>query len=144
MEQENYLINIDNCIADRTLPAVIRNLFVDIRDKGYISVGDFFKDLNDGDLYILRDISEVIVQLEGSDAQTKEQDDAYSNIMMLGLGLTVGEGLEIDPNSIDVTMKVTMSLIALECLSRTGHIDVYRENWSMDPDTPGIIAKAKK
>lgn len=144
MEQEHYILNIENCIADRTRPAVIRTLFMDIRERGYVTVGEFFKNINDADLDTLRDISETIMDLEGGEPQTLQEQDAYSNIVLLSCALLVAEGSEVDPAIFSTAVKVTMSFIALEALARMNMIDVYRENWSMDPESSAILAQAKK
>lgn len=142
--EEQYIINIENCIADYSRPAVIRNLFVDIRDRGYVTVGDFFERMNDSDLDVLRVISETVADLDGDEPSNEQEEDAFSDLVMLSLGLTIAEGITIDPDQLNTNMRVTMSFIALEYLARANEINVYHENWSMDPDHSGIIADMKK
>lgn len=141
MEQEHYTLNIENCIADRTRPAVIRNLFIDLRERGYVTVGEYFETMADADLNSLRDIAEIVAS--NDEPQTAEEEDAFSNIVLLSCGLIIAEGNEVDPAEFSMAVRMTMTFISLESLARMGAIDVYRENWCMDPDHKGIIAKAK-
>lgn len=144
MDDEYMTLNIDKCIADRSRPAVIRSLFVDIRDRCYVTPGEFFGGISDMDLEVLRVYSEQIARLDGHAPSTDEHHTAYENLGLLSMGLLVGDGLEITEDTSVHALKTTVLLISLEHLARLGMIDVYRDNWSMDPTDVRPIAKGKK
>ena len=141
--EDGFILNIDNGIADKRRPAVIRNLFIDIRDRSYVTPGEFFREMSDRDLDVLREYSEMIGSLEGADPNTKEHDEACENMSLLGLALCVGDGIELTDDTAVNAIQTAVLFTSLEHLARLGVIDVYRDNWSMDPMDNAMIAKAK-
>jgi hypothetical protein len=135
-----FTINIENCINDKSQPMVIRQLFVDLRKYGYISTGDFFKEMHDGDLDILRNMSSLI---EENDETDPEFHRAVESVMMLGVGLCFGEGMVLNEEQATTAIAATTTFIALEYLARSNLITVIRENWSMDPTINKEIARLK-
>jgi hypothetical protein len=137
-DDECFVFNLDNCIKDKTQPTVIRELFTQIQKYGYISVGDFFSEMHDSDLRILRD---MVVLLEEEQGETPNSLTAVESLTLLGMGLTFGEGMVINEEVAAQGLSTVTIFISLEFLARSSMIQAMRENWSMDPTVSKQIAK---
>lgn len=146
MEAENtpndyYTLNIERCIADKQIPAVIRQLFVELRDHGYAHVGKFYGDLSDIDLDTLTMLSE---QTHPESVVTEEEASrAYEYMGLLGMALLVGEGHELSEENCENGLKLAIAYTAIEGLYRQGLVEVMRENWSMIGDDKLPLVKLK-
>ncbi len=137
-DEDCFVFNLDNCINDKTQPMVIRQLFSDIQKYGYVSVGDYFRDMHDSDLATLRD---MVMLLEKDKGETPASMTAIESLTLLGMGLTFAEGMVINEEVAKQAMQTITLFISLEHLARVKMIEVIRENWSMDPDVSKPIAK---
>ncbi len=145
MENENtpeyFTLNIERCIADKQVPAVIRQLFIELRDHGYVHVGKFYGELSDIDLDTLTTLAEqthpeaVVTQ--------EEQDRAYEHMALLGMALLVGEGQELNEETCENSLKLVIAYTAIEGLFRAGLVEVIRDNWSMVGDEKLPLVKLK-
>ena len=138
MAEQMYIVNIDQCIADKSLPAIVRQLFTDIRAKGYLTAGDFYRDMSQPDLDILRDYVEATA--EESERTQEERDKAMEIVTLLALGLTVGEGLSVTEESVMDATRTVILYTSLEQLSRFNMCEVFRENWTMDIHSDAPVA----
>lgn len=142
MEKELFTLNVDRCIADKSIPAVIRNLFVELRDKGYVHVGNFFKDLTDVDLSTLRDLAES-THPEAEGLTDDQVQSAYEHMALLGMALMVGEGCDLSPDNCELGMKLAITYTTVESLFRKDLVEVIHENWTMDGDGSLPVVKRK-
>lgn len=141
-DNDYFVVNIDKCIADKELPAVIRQIFTELKERDYISPGDFFKNLNETDLESLRILAEYTNP--AADEYTEEQiDRGYEAMMMLGIGLSLGEGLELSESHCEKAMKGAIIYTSIEAMARKDIVEVYRENWSMSLDEDKPVVKRK-
>ena len=141
-DDDYFVVNIDKCISDKELPAVIRQIFVELKENGYLSVGDFFKGLNSTDLETLRVLAEYTNP--AADEYTEDEvNQGYEAMMMLGIGLSLGEGLELSESHCEKAMKGAIIYTTIEALARKDIVDVFRENWSMSLDEDKPIVQRK-
>lgn len=113
-----------NIIKAKDLMPVTRALALDLSNTGYISVGDFLRDMNDNDLKNLLDISE-----------NKEREE-YSQILLISEMLATGEGLSPSDNAEEFASRMSqlVMLLAIESLHRKGLVKIYRGNMSFGAD----------
>lgn len=142
MEKELFTLNVDRCIADKSIPAVIRNLFVELRDKGYVHVGNFFKDLTDIDLETLKELAES-THPEATNVTDEQVENAYEHMALLGMALMVGEGCELSIDNCELGLKLAITYTTVEGLFRRNLVEVIHENWSMDGDGTLPVVKRK-
>ena len=140
-DNETFTLNIGRCIADKTIPAVIRGLFMELRDHGYTNTGKFFQEMSDIDLDTLNYLAEQTHP--ESDSTEEESNRAYEVLALFGMALTVGEGRELTMENAEDSLKIAISYIAIESLSRRGLVEAFHENWTMDRDDTSPIVKAK-
>lgn len=138
---EQFTLNIDKCIADKSMPAVIRETFVHLRDHGYINVGKFFKEMSDLDL----DTLQILAEYTHPDAEATEEQtmQGYEYMTLLGMAMLVGEGHELTEEACENSLRVMISYVAIEGLARKNLVEAFHENWSMDMDDTKPIVKAK-
>ena len=113
-----------NIIKAKDLMPVTRALALDLSNTGYISVGDFLRDMNDNDLENLLNISE-----------NKEREE-YSQILLISEMLATGEGLSPSDNAEEFASRMSqlVMLLAIESLHRKGLVKIYRGNMSFGAD----------
>lgn len=123
-DSEKFTLVYENIIKAKDLMPITRALALDLSNAGYISVGDFLRDMNDNDLVNLLDISE------------DEEREEYSQILLISEMLATGEGLSPSDNSEEFANRMTqlIMLLAVESLHRKGLVKVYRENMSFGSD----------
>jgi hypothetical protein len=123
-DSEKFTLVYENIIKAKDLMPITRALALDLSNAGYISVGDFLRDMNDNDLVNLLDISE------------NEERDEYSQILLISEMLATGEGLSPSDNSEEFANRMSqlIMLLAVESLHRKGLVKVYRENMSFGAD----------
>lgn len=123
-DSEKFTLVYENIIKAKDLMPITRALALDLSNAGYISVGDFLRDMNDNDLVNLLDISE------------DEEREEYSQILLISEMLATGEGLSPSDNSEEFANRMTqlIMLLAIESLHRKGLVKVYRENMSFGSD----------
>ena len=122
---------------------MIRQIFVELKERGYLSVGDFFKGLNSTDLDSLRTLAEY-TNPEATEYSEEEVNRGYEAMLMLGIGLSLGEGLELSESHCDKSMRGAIIYTTIEALAREGLVEAYRENWSMSLDDDKPIVKRKE
>jgi len=138
---EQFTLNIEKCIADKSMPAVIRETFVHLRDHGYINVGKFFKEMSDLDLDTLQMLAEFThPDVDATEEQTQQ---GYEYMTLLGLAMLVGEGHELTEQACENSLRVMISYVTIETLARKNLVEAFHENWSMDMDDTKPIVKAK-
>ena len=132
-DSEKFTLVYENIIKAKDLMPITRALALDLSNTGYISVGDFLRDMNDNDLVNLLAISE------------DEERDEYSQILLISEMLATGEGLSTSDNSEEFANRMTqlVMFLAIESLHRKGLVKVYRENMSFGEDMANKIIVEK-
>lgn len=139
-DDDTFTFNISQCIADKSIPSVIRSLFIELRDHSYINTGKFFAELNAIDLDTLSYLAENTHP--DADVSEEESDQAYEYMTLLGMALLVGEGQELTMESSEIGLRLAITFTTIESLYRQGLVDVFHENWTMDQHcNKPIVAK---
>lgn len=121
-------------IVESDMLAVTRLLAANILKNPYMRVGDFIKNLADGDLEALRDI------VEGDSDHPR-----FEELLVISEMLAKAEGLSTDTLD-DMTKRTNMlcAMLTLESLFRKGLIELYHDNMSFgDEEGDKMIAKLK-
>lgn len=120
---ETFTPNISRCIADKSIPAVIRGLFTGLRDNSYINTGKFFAELSDIDLDTLSYLAESTHP--EADVTEEESDQACAYMTLLGMALLVGEGQELTLESSGNGLRLAIAYTSAESL--------FRQRWPRVP-----------
>lgn len=137
MEKEYLVLNIDNIIKQKDIPNVIKGAALDLKYHTYLSIGDFLKKISDEDLEILSDYCDNIFE-------NKYHPEEVSNIALLATILLTGEGLEANEETVAEAIDATIMFITLEGLARKDLVEVYRENFTLDPIYKELIVAKRK
>jgi hypothetical protein len=105
---------------------------MNIQDTGYVNTGEFFGQMSDADLNMLIGVVECMQE----DYEGSEEDKEQAGLIMclLGIALTLGEGVDITEYTADKSMQAATMLTLLESLYRKGFVEVERKNWSVIED----------
>lgn len=124
-----YVIEFDNVIGDEKLPSYVRELATTIKVKGYCTVGDFFKSLYQYDI-------EELIQFSN---KANNEDDHYSNYVLLLLTMLLNSGEGSSPESLeenlDIKFMMLNALINCVSLEHKGLAECIYENFSLQSDT---------
>jgi len=130
----NVAVNYAKVAAATEFPAIIRMTALMIQQNSYMTLGDFFKGLNDDDVRTLQEMVE-----------TAETDsNSIMHLVLLSEMLSRAEGS--GPETINDATKNLNSLCAfITCasLARKGLVRVFYENFSFgaDMDSANIVQK---
>ena len=130
---QTFYVNYDKIASEKTLLSVTRLLAVEMTKNPYIVVGDFLKQLSNGDLDTLLEIIDV-----GEDHQN------FSDLMLISEMLATGEGLE--RGTVDVMhQRINQFLVFVSCeaLDRKGLVKVHHKNMSFGEDMANAIVVEK-
>lgn len=142
--KDTFTLNIDRCIADKSNPAVIRELFKQLRDDGYINVGKYFAELSDLDLDMLTEIADHTHPSAVNESTPEQIEQSIETMALIGMALTVGEGGVLTESACEQGLKLAITFIAIESLYRRGIVNVFRENWSMIEEGNKPIVEMRK
>lgn len=142
--EDTFTLNIDRCIADKSNPAVIRELFKQLRDDGYINVGKYFAELSDLDLDMLTEIADHTHPSAVNESTPEQIEQSIETMALIGMALTVGEGGVLTESACEQGLKLAITFIAIESLYRRGIVNVFRENWSMIEEGNKPIVEMRK
>lgn len=137
-----FTVDFNRVIDNSQYSSLVKFLAMTVQRQGYVSVGDFFKNISDSDLVYL---VECIEAFEEMDELEYMGSDMVEEMMLMTLMLSQGEGGEEDSIE-DMQRKIhTFCLLAvITSLYRRGLIDVNFENFSLQEDANDkIIAKRK-
>lgn len=130
---QSFTVNYQSIINEKSLLSITRMLAVQMTKNPYITVGDFLRDLSNGDIESLVDIIE-----EG------EEHENFSDLMLIAEMLATGEGLEAA--NIDIACeRVNQFLVLITCesLARKGLVEVIHKNMSFGEDMKDAIIVKK-
>ena len=128
---ENYTINYQQIVNSREQLAVTRMLAQHLINNPYYTIGEFLKNLSDGDLQTLQDVAESAMQ-----ADEEVTDDRLGDVILISQMLAEAEGCAfgMDMDSVMVRSNQMATFITLESLYRKGLIKLHRENLSFGDD----------
>ena len=141
---DTFTLNIDRCISDKSNPAVIRELFKQLRDDGYINVGKYFAELSDIDLQLLVDLAEHTHVDASNESDESDISRGVETLALLGMALTVGEGGPLTESACEQGVRLAIAFVSIESLYRKGLVNVFRENWSMIEEGNKPIVELRK
>ena len=123
-ETKPFVVNYKHIVASSELLNITRTLASTFIDNPYISVGTFFKNIDQDDLETLINVVE-----EGPD------NPNFGELMLIAEMLAVGEGLD-NGNVEIIENRVNQFLVLLACesLYRKGLVKVYHQNMSFGED----------
>jgi hypothetical protein len=130
----SFIINLQKVSTHKPFTKITRTLALDLMDSPYISVGDFFKGLNDFDLMELSALCE------------RDDDDAISELLLLAEILSRAEGITSEsPEEMGKKVGVLRLITAGVSLARKGLVEAYYQNMSFDINSGSkeIVFKAK-
>ena len=131
--EQTFVVSYDRIVNEKSLLGMTRLLASQMISNPYVTVGEFLKDISDGDLESLNDIIDV-----------GEHHTNYGDLILLSEMLAAGEGLE--PGNLDIaTTRVNQFLIFISCesLARKGMIKVHHKNMSFGEDMANAIVAEK-
>ena len=152
MSSTPRIVNFKLIATSKDFPSIVNALAYKVMAESYIKLGDWFKDMSDGDLDILHDC--VNRSSEPGELPPKDMDPAkmpepfYSNyvLMILTMMLMVAEGSnesefsEDNMDNVASGLSLLMMYIAMEKLAREGLIEVRYENYTFDRASKETIA----
>lgn len=130
---QKFTVNYAMIVKEKSLLSITRFLATEMMKNPYVTVGDFLKDISEGDLETLNEIVEA-----------GENHPNFSDLLLIAEMLATGEGLEA--GTLDITyerINQFLVLIACECLSRKGLVKVYHNNMSFGEDMKNAIVVEK-
>ena len=130
---QSFTVNYQSIINEKSLLSITRMLAVQMTKNPYITVGDFLRDLSNGDIESLVDIIE-----EG------EEHENFSDLMLIAEMLATGEGLEAA--NLDLACeRVNQFLVLITCesLARKGLVEVLHKNMSFGEDMKDAVVVKK-
>ena len=125
-----YSVNFENVVNNKQYTSATRLLCYEIMNKGYVSIGDFFKNMSQDDLDKYLEITE------------DSNSDEFEEVVLLTGILATAEGVHVDMNpesdkaAEELTAKCNqlIMLFNLESLARKGMVKLYYENISFGED----------
>ena len=132
---DEYTVNIDALIERKDTLSCIKELFRAVQKSGYITPKRYFESISDTDLHTL---SALVEQMSSDEASDHEQFEAQEHIMLMTIGFLVGEGTEINEETVTVGSSLVVLMVTLESLARKNLVRVFRENWALSAD-PELI-----
>jgi hypothetical protein len=133
IKDEKFNVNYANIVKEKSLLSITRMLANDMSKNPYMIIGDFFKNITDGDLDTL---SRII--------DKGEQHTHFEDIMLISMMLAAAEGCEATKLDEYANHFNQFSMfVACESLYRKGMVKLYRENMSFGEDLKNAIIVEK-
>lgn len=133
-EEDPFIIDLQKVSKFKPLTRITRTLAIDLMENPYLTVGDFFKGLNDMEVDELSQLCE------------REDDQAVMELLLLSEMLSRAEGVTSEtPEEIGEKLGALRLMAAGVNLARKGLVNAYYNNMTFDSKTYGdkIIFKAK-
>lgn len=126
-------INYDIITKDKTMPAFMRILAMDLIENPYLSVGSFLQSMPDSDL------KEIMNTIE------EDEDKALEYLVLLTEILCQAEGIiSEDLSQLTERTNTMITYIVIESLKRKGLVNVFYNNMSFGDDYGDKIIVEKK
>jgi hypothetical protein len=123
-DNQNYHVNFKHVANEKSLLAITRLLAMNLTKNPYMTIGDFIKNLSDGDL------EEFVTIIDDGEHHTHFED-----LMLISMMLSAAEGS--DGKSLDTctqNLNALTTFIICESLYRKGFVKIYHDNMSFGED----------
>lgn len=123
-DKETYTLNYSKIVSEKGLLSMTRLLASDLSVNPYLTIGDFLKNLSDGD------VEQLIKIIDDG-----EKHKNFEDLMLISGMLSAAEGQAAE--TIEDYQKCTnmlMTFVVCESLFRKGLIKLHRENMSFGDD----------
>lgn len=123
-ESKGFHLDYPNIVKNHQTLAITKLLATELMTNGYIIVGDFIKNMTDGDLKALTDNME------------DDDENQYQDLILVSEMLATGEGCEPSQNDVQFESRAQqlITLLILESLHRKKMVKLYHENMSFHED----------
>lgn len=125
---DEYTVNIEALLESKDTLSCIKELFRSVQKNGYVTPKKYFESVSDTDLHTL---SSLVEQMSSEEASDLEQFEAQEHIMLMTIGFLIGEGTEINEDTVMSGSSIVVLMVTLESLARKNLVKVYRENWCL-------------
>lgn len=139
---QDYVINLEKILEIKNLPSWLYKCAFEIKVSDYLTVGDFFKRLDDEEVQHMKQYAEKVTSLnfrrDGS-----ESNNNLEKLVILCLLLALGEGQgQTQPEEIHGLLENLFMIIVIEYLYRNKKVDVIYKNYSL-LDSSRAVVKGK-
>ena len=122
-----YRINYDTIIDDNKIPSAIRILAAKLKNNPMMTVGKFFENLSESELFGLRDL-------------TENPDSHMPELVLLTMMLSAAEGTSaISEAELNANVMATVIFISTTVLHRQGLVTAYFDVFSYGEDMADTI-----
>lgn len=125
---DEYTVNIDTILESKETMSCVKDLFRSVKENGYITPKTYFESISDLDLNTLMQLAD---RMNSEESTSQEQFEAQEHIMLMTIGLLVGEGTEINEETVVNGSSLVVLMITCESLARKGLVKPHRDNWCM-------------
>lgn len=127
--EDEFYVNLQQIANDTTVLPTIRLLAMDLMQNPYLTLGDWFRSLNDLSLHELMQVAEETIKDEDS--------PMMEHLMLLTLMLAQAEGTLTNMNEMEELgnqISMMRNYLAIVSLARKGLVRVYYENLTLGSD----------
>jgi hypothetical protein len=127
-DNDSYVFDLNKIANLSSTHSSVKLLAHQMMINPYHRIGPFLTGLSDHDIKTLLDICEK---------QAHDQDVTYEpfeNIMLLGMMLATGEGVEVNDESVYTITNIMVAMITMESLRRKGFVKVFYDKVSFGPE----------
>ena len=123
-ESTGFHLNYPEIVKNDKMLAITRLLASTLMNNGYIHVGNFIKNMSDGDLKELTDNME------------DDAENQYEDLILVSEMLATGEGCESSQTDEQFHQRTQqlVNFLVIESLHRKGFVKLYHENISFNED----------
>lgn len=137
--------NVAKIAADPSIPPCVRDLFIELQHKPYVTVGDYLERISDESLDDLVTLADDVFLGEKKGLPVYLQEEAYSNLILFAVGLSLGEGMvDLTDEELETSIKLASMYVTLEMLYRRGEIFLHHRNMSMSEDSRHKVVAARR
>lgn len=123
-DDQTYTLNYSKIASEKGLLSMTRLLASDLSTNPYLTIGDFLKNLSDGDVEQLVKIIDV-----------GEEHKNFEDLLLISGMLSAAEGNAAETlEDYHKYMSMMMTFVVCESLFRKGLIKLHRENMSFGED----------
>jgi hypothetical protein len=123
-KEENYNVNFKHVANEKSLLSSTRLLALDLTKNPYMTIGDFFKNLSNGDL------EELVKIIDTGEHHVHFEDLMLISMMLAAAEGTVGNTLETACENLNAFN----TFVICESLARKGLAKIHRQNMSFGED----------
>jgi hypothetical protein len=131
---EPFYLNYQNIVHSKEMLAITRLLAADMMRNPYCVVGDFIKNMSEGDL------QHFITEIDKPEDERNLED-----MMLISEMLATGEGCDVSKTAEEFAdrLSIFMNFLVCESLARKGLVKVHHHNMSFNDDMSQEIVVEK-